>query len=99
VAPYDAGAGTGPLGMGTAACVPECVPVGALDRWCIDDEACCDGSRCDALDGFCVGEPAGSSDSSIGESWSTSGEGSSSEGSSSAGGSSESSSGDGSSTG
>jgi hypothetical protein len=82
VAPYDAGAGTGDVGagMGPGACVPECVPVGALDRWCIDDAACCDGSTCASIDGFCVAEPAGTSESSIGESWSTdsSGEGSSS---------------------
>ena len=71
VAPYDAGAGTGDMGMGPAACVPECVPVGALDRWCIDDAACCDGASCDAIDGFCVAEPADTSESSIGESWST----------------------------
>ncbi|MBC8069561.1 MAG: hypothetical protein IAG13_14585, partial [Deltaproteobacteria bacterium] len=83
VAPYDAGAGTGGLGMGPAACVPECVPIEALDRWCIDDAACCDGSTCDPIDGFCVAEPAGTSESSIGESWST---GSSSDGSGSSSG-------------
>ncbi|MBC7975505.1 MAG: hypothetical protein H7138_11020 [Myxococcales bacterium] len=83
VAPYDAGAGTGALGMGAAACVPECVPVGALHLWCIDDDACCDGSSCDPIDGFCVGEPADTGESSIGESWST---GSSSDGSGSSSG-------------
>ncbi len=70
VAPYDAGAGMGTAGMGTAVCVPECVPVDALDRWCIDDGSCCDGLSCDDRDGFCLA-PAASSDETIGESWST----------------------------
>jgi len=75
VAPYDAGAGTGPAGMGTPSCVPECVPPDALDRWCLDDAACCDGSVCDRRDGFCIAL-GGSSEETIGESWSTDSSGS-----------------------
>lgn len=49
VAPYDGGG----AGMGEAWCVPECVPVDALDRWCIDDTSCCASLQCDPVDGLC----------------------------------------------
>lgn len=63
VAPYDAGAGPGVAGRGPAACVPACVPTQALDRWCIDDAACCANLTCDPVDGLCrdVGATTGSS--------------------------------------
>jgi hypothetical protein len=70
VAPYDAGAATTQAGMGEAVCVATCVPELALDRWCLDDAACCGGLQCSASDGLCVG-PAGSSDGTAGESWAT----------------------------
>lgn len=70
VAPYDPGGGSGSAGMGMAACVPECVPEDALDRWCIDDASCCEGLSCDHRDGFCVG-PSSTSEGTIGASWST----------------------------
>ncbi len=54
VAPYDPGAGPGAT-QGQAACVPRCVPEQALDRWCIDDDACCANLTCDPLDGLCRG--------------------------------------------
>lgn len=66
VAPYDAGTG----GRGDALCVDACVPELALDRWCIDDAACCDGLECGAVDGLCVRADAGA-DTSIGETWAT----------------------------
>ena len=49
VAPYDGGG----VGMGAASCVPECVPVDALDRWCIDDTSCCASLQCNPVDGLC----------------------------------------------
>jgi hypothetical protein len=82
VAPYDPGAGTGAAGMGTASCVPECVPEAALERWCIDDVSCCDALACDSRDGFCVAA-SGTSEGTIGESWSTGSSSESSSGSSS----------------
>ena len=49
VAPYDAGGG----GKGVAACVPECVAERDIQRWCIDDDACCEGLLCREVDGYC----------------------------------------------
>lgn len=53
VAPYDAGVG-GAAGRGDAVCVDACVPELALELWCIDDAACCDGLECGAIDGLCL---------------------------------------------
>lgn len=75
VAPYDAGASV----RGMTLCVSTCVDADDLQRWCIDDAACCDGLSCNAVDGFCVGEPVEDSTSSSG----TDGTGSSSTSSSS----------------
>lgn len=77
VAPYDGGAPTVAMGMGDAVCVATCVPELALDRWCIDDAACCAGLSCGTIDGLCVG-PGGSSDTTVGDSWVTVGDDSSS---------------------
>lgn len=66
VAPYDAAS----EGRGDAVCVDACVPELALDRWCIDDAACCDGLECGAIDGLCVRPDAGT-DTSVGETWAT----------------------------
>ena len=74
VAPYDAGGPPGAQGRGDAVCVDTCVPELALDRWCIDDTACCSGLLCMASDGLCV-EPSTSSESTVGESWVTLGTG------------------------
>ncbi|MBL8944233.1 MAG: hypothetical protein JNK45_13835 [Myxococcales bacterium] len=70
VAPYDAAAATAQAGMGEPVCVGACVPELALDRWCLDDAACCGGLQCNPTDGLCVG-PSGSSDGTAGESWAT----------------------------
>jgi hypothetical protein len=66
VAPYEVGNG----GPGDAQCVDACVPELALDRWCIDDAACCEGLVCGSLDGLCVRE-GDSADTSSGETWVT----------------------------
>ena len=50
VAPYDMGAAQ----RGEAACVSMCVGAAELNRWCIDDAACCEGLVCNEVDGFCV---------------------------------------------
>lgn len=75
VAPYDAGAGASipAMGMGAPVCVDACVPELALDRWCLDDAACCDGLRCTATDGLCT-LASTDADSSVGESWATLGD-------------------------
>ncbi len=57
VAPWDAGTGQ----RGEAACIPACVGTNALDRWCIDDAACCEGLRCNEVDGFCLPLPEATS--------------------------------------
>lgn len=70
VAPYDAGAATAQAGMGEPVCVATCVPELALDRWCLDDAACCGGLQCNPSDGLCTG-PGGSSEGTVGDSWAT----------------------------
>jgi len=62
VAAYDSGSGT----IEEAACVTECVDVGDLARACRDDDGCCEGLRCNPVDGFCAPEPAESTSSSGG---------------------------------
>ncbi len=69
VAPYDPTAGTGAAGMGAPFCVPSCVPEDALSLWCIDDASCCEGLSCSASDGFCVGAPGTTGDTTVGETW------------------------------
>jgi hypothetical protein len=59
VAPYDPGFGR----IEDASCVAECVSSGELARACIDDDSCCDGSLCNALDGFCTPDATASSSS------------------------------------
>jgi hypothetical protein len=77
VAPYDAGTSV----RGAAACVSTCVEADDLQRWCIDDAACCEGFSCSAVDGFCVGGAVdGSSSSGTGTSTGTQTSSSSSEG-------------------
>lgn len=44
---------------GEAACVASCVEANAIDRWCIDDAACCENLRCNEVDGFCLPLPGG----------------------------------------
>lgn len=70
VAPFDAGAPTVALGRGDPVCIDECVGALALDRWCMDDAACCDGLTCDALDGLCR-DAASDSSSSGATTWAT----------------------------
>ncbi len=36
-----------------------CVPQTDLQRWCFDDASCCEGLRCNRVDGFCVGDEDG----------------------------------------
>lgn len=48
-AAYDPGTAS----RGTAACVDACVPVDDLTLWCLDDLACCEGLRCNTVDGLC----------------------------------------------
>jgi hypothetical protein len=57
-AAYDPGTAT----RGPAACVNTCVPADDLTLWCFDDRACCDGLRCNPVDGFC--HPHGSDETS-----------------------------------
>lgn len=82
VAPYDPGTAT----LGPATCVATCVAVGDLARGCLDDDACCEGLRCNPVDGFCIDEASTSSSSGEGDSSSSTGGGSSSSGSSSSSG-------------
>jgi hypothetical protein len=59
-AAYDPGTAT----RGPAACVNTCVPADDLTLWCFDDGACCDGLRCNPVDGFC--HPHGSEETTSG---------------------------------
>jgi hypothetical protein len=46
---------------GPAECVSECVGDTDLARFCLDDAACCDGLRCNEVDGLCTPIEAGTS--------------------------------------
>lgn len=81
VAAYDPGLGE----PGPATCVNTCIATDDLTRWCVDDQACCAGLWCSAVDGFCV---AAADDSSASGSGSGSDDGGSESGSSSSGSSS-----------
>lgn len=62
IAPYDPAPDEGSAMRGPAACVDACIEEDDLQRWCLDDEACCGELRCNAVDGFCEGPlPSGSS--------------------------------------
>lgn len=50
VAPYDPGT----VSPGASVCVATCIETDDLSRWCIDDQSCCDGLRCNEVDGFCL---------------------------------------------
>jgi hypothetical protein len=69
VAPYDVGG----VGKGPAACVPECVGENDLQRWCVDDDACCEGLLCREVDGFCEAPDVPGTDTGTSSSTSTSG--------------------------
>lgn len=94
VAPWD----TEQVARGPAACSLDCVADDDLSRFCIDDAACCGGSRCNEADGLCAAIDPGTSSGSSSESSSGSSSGSGSESSSgfATGGSSSGSTGDGS---
>lgn len=72
VAPYDPGSSA----RGPAACVNACVEADDVARWCIDDEACCEGLRCNEVDGFCIqdGNGTGTSGSTGAETDTSAGE-------------------------
>ena len=57
VAPYDPGTSV----RGESVCVQTCVAEDDLGRWCVDDAACCEGLRCNEVDGFCLPRSGGSS--------------------------------------
>ncbi|MGH1343421.1 MAG: hypothetical protein ACRBN8_17815 [Nannocystales bacterium] len=84
VAPYDPGSGS----IEEAACVTDCVAVGDLARACVDDDGCCEGLRCNPVDGFCAPEATestSSGSSSGGDTDTDTSSGTSSSGSSSSG--------------
>lgn len=64
IAPYDPAPDEGSAMRGAAACVDACIEEDDLQRWCLDDDACCGELRCNTVDGFCERpRPAGDSTS------------------------------------
>jgi hypothetical protein len=95
IAPYDPAPDEGTAMRGAAACVDACIEEDDLQRWCLDDDACCGELRCNAVDGFCerprpigesssgtAGDASTTSSGTLGETSSSSDSGSTAESSS-----------------
>ena len=57
VAPYDPYDPGEVSGKGAPICVDDCVAVNELQKWCMDNDACCQGLRCRSIDGLCEPSP------------------------------------------